>query len=168
MGQGTKANGKTTNSMDEVKKHGLTVPNMKASTSSARNMAMEHFSGQMARPTLAIFTTIIFMAEEYTLGQTGDDTKVNGRTTRCTEKVHFSGQMVASTSASTLTIRNKALVSSFGPMADHTKETGYLVNSMDKALTLHRKAKKRLENGKMASALSGSLKKNEINIGLIN
>lgn len=58
-------------------------------------------------------------------------------------------------------IKNKALVNLSGLMAGLTRVTGYLENSMAKALTSHRKAKKRLANGKTVSASNGSLKTND-------
>lgn len=78
MERSTKACGKKISSMATALKLGLTLLNMKASTSRARSMGKEFSRGQMAACTEDSSSRIILKESESTTGLTDEITRVNG------------------------------------------------------------------------------------------
>lgn len=74
-----------------------------------------------------------------------------GRTTTCTGKVDTHGQMEGPTREITSTTKRMALASMSTLTDDVTRASGKKVNSMDKELSSHLKAKRNEVNGIMAN-----------------
>lgn len=69
------------------------LQSMRVTTNSVRNMVLVPSNGPTVQHILASSTIIISMAKVYTLGQTVENTKVNGEPIRCTAKEHSHGPM---------------------------------------------------------------------------
>ena len=67
--------------------------NTRALTSTEKSTVMENLLGLMDQSIMAIFLTIIFMEEGFTLGLMEGNTMVNGKIIKWTDRGHFNGQM---------------------------------------------------------------------------
>ena len=151
----TSATGKRINSTAMVSKHGQMLPNMRATTNSAKSMESVPLSGPTDQPILENSIITISMEKVFTLGPTTASTKVNGEPTKCTVKELLPGLTEESISVSTPRTRKRAMESSYGLMVAATEANGSMENSMVRAPTSLVLAKKNTVNGKTEKELDG-------------
>ena len=97
----TSATGKKTNSTAMVSKPGQMLPNMRATTNSAKSMGSVPLSGPTDQPILANSIITISTEKVFTLGPTTGNTKENGEPTKCTAKELLHGLTEESTKVNT-------------------------------------------------------------------
>ena len=141
--------GRKINSMASVLRLGQMELSTRESMSMGKSMEVVFLNGLITPNITVSSTTIIFTGEECTLGPTADGTKESGKTIKCMEKELLFGLMVASTKESTLRIGSKGTENSSGPMVARTRVTGTTESSTEEVCTLHLKAMKNMESGKM-------------------
>jgi hypothetical protein len=99
--------GKRISSMVMVRRLGLMVLAMKEITREVKNTVKGSSSGQMAQPTMVIFSIITFMVMVPTTGPMVESSRETGETIRCMALEFSSGQTADDTKGSTSTIKNK-------------------------------------------------------------
>jgi hypothetical protein len=92
MRQSTTETGRKIDSMALESKHGLTMHDMKVTTSLERNMVSVTLSGPMDLRILVSSIVTIFMERAFTLGMMDESTMGTGSKTKCTEKAPLPGQ----------------------------------------------------------------------------
>lgn len=152
----TSATGKRINSMAMVSKPGQMLPNMKATTNSARSMESVLLSGPTDQPTSVNSIITISTEKEFTLGPTTASMKENGEPTKCTVKVLLHGLTEESILVSMPKTRKRATESSYGLMVAAIEANGSTVNNMVRAPMSLVLAKKNTVNGKTEKELDGS------------
>jgi len=88
-----KGNGKKTDKMEMVLRHGLTVHDMKVNTDKVKSMVKVTLFGQMDLDTMENSLTTTFREQEFMSGLMADDSKGLGKTTKWTEKEFLTGQI---------------------------------------------------------------------------
>jgi hypothetical protein len=151
----TSATGKRINNTAMVSKLGQMLPNMRATTNSAKSMESVPLSGPTDQPILENSIITISMEKVFTLGPTTASTKVNGEPTKCTVKELLPGLTEESISVSTPRTRKRAMESSYGLMVAAIEANGSTENSMVRAPTSLVLAKKNTVNGKTEKELDG-------------
>ena len=127
--------GKMTFRMEEVKKLGLTVQNLKVITSMVKNMARALIIGLMAQVSVEAGLKIRLMVTVSTIGQMVEGSKVLGKTTICTAQVSTHGQMEENMKVIMLTTKSMVKESTIGQMDEYTTVSGLMANNMDRVFT---------------------------------
>ena len=150
-----KGNGKKTDKMEMVLRHGLTVHDMKVNTDKVKSMVKVTLFGQMDLDTMENSLTTTFREQEFMSGLMADDSKGLGKTTKWTEKEFLTGQIKGGMQENIKTIKKKATVTSLGQTDDNIKAVGSMENSMEKEYTSHQQEKSEKDFGKMESEQNG-------------
>jgi len=140
-----------------VSKLGQMLPNMRATTNSAKSMESVLLSGPTDQPISVNSIITISTGKVFTLGQITGSTKENGGPTKCTVRELLHGLMAESILVSMLKTRKRAMESSYGLTVAATEANGSTENSMVRAPMSLVLAKKNTANGKTEKESDGSV-----------
>jgi len=147
-----KAIGSTISSTVKVRNIGQMVRSMKGNINMEKKTVLVNFYGPIARATLAISSTIIFMEKARIRGLMAVYTTATGKTIKCTAKAFLPGPMAENMKASTMTIKSKVMEFFIGQMDDNTMASGWQESSKVSASTSTQKARYATDVGKTVSA----------------
>ena len=143
------------NSMEEVMRYGRMGLIFKGIIGMDKSKVKESLHGPMGAHMKVIFLRIIYMVEDYIVGQMADATMEHGSIIRCMGMEYLHGQMGENMMEIIKTTKNKALVHSYGQMADNILENGKMGYNMEKGHTYQLMVKKERDIGKMGKDCNG-------------
>jgi hypothetical protein len=152
-----RAHGKMINSMDVVRRHGLTGLCMRVIMFLERNMEKVHLFGLMDPCTLVSSITIILKELVNINGLTAAHIMENGRIIKCMVEEFLIGQTVVNMKVTTSKIRSRVWAPSIGLMVASTWASGQTESSMVEELLLRSMDNKETENGILVNVLNGRM-----------
>ena len=151
MVQNMLVNGKMTSSTVKEKRHGPTVPVLKAPMLTVPKRVKAHSSGTTVTTTQGLSKTIKSKVKVSTTGRMVDALKVNGSTIRSMVTVYSHGPTAESMKVVTSTTKKKDWATSTGPTAAPTKVDGKMESRTGRAPTHPKVERCALVSGRMAN-----------------